>query len=124
MPAYAKLSLVTPIFHSSDIAFVQGWTRMAPGIGGWTVLFDNDRAATQISVIPPGAEQPVFFITRQGRDVKLERRRAMGDDDEVVEVGRFDGLREAVLALCPISDDALEEIQMGLEKRFPRHERR
>jgi hypothetical protein len=120
MPAYAKLRLVTSIFHASDIAFARAWSRVAPGIGGWTMLLDNDAAPGQVSVIPPGLPQPVFFITRRGRDVVLERRRAMGDDDEVVEAGRFEGLRDAVLALCPIDDDALEQIQLGLEVQFPR----
>lgn len=120
MPAYAKLKLVTPIFHASDIAFARGWSRVAPGIGGWTVLLDNDAAPEQISVIPPGVAEPAFFLSRRGRDVVLERRRPMGDDDEVLEAGRFDNLRDAVLALCPIDDDALEAIQVALESEFPR----
>jgi hypothetical protein len=56
--------------------------------------------------------------------VVLERHRSIGDDGEVVEAGRFDGLREAVLAVCPIDDESLEEIQLDLERRFPRHDRR
>ena len=123
MSAYAKLSLVTSVFHASDVAFVRGWSRAAPGIGGWTVLFDNDVVAEQVSIIPPGSVHPVFFITRNARDVLLERRRSVGDDDEVVEAGRFDNLREAVLALCPVADEALEDIKLDLEKQFPRHDR-
>ena len=69
MPAYAKLALVTPTFHPSDIAFARGWSRRAPGLGGWTVLLDNDAAPEQVSVIPPGGDRPVFYITRQGRSV-------------------------------------------------------
>jgi hypothetical protein len=123
MPAYAKLKLVTPVFHPSDIAFARGWSRLAQGIGGWTVVLDNETAPEQVSVIPPGVAEPAFFITRQGREAVLERRRPVGDDDEVVEAGRFEGLREAILALCPLDDDALEEIQLGLERQFPRHDR-
>jgi hypothetical protein len=124
MPAHGKLLLVTPVFHPSDIVFARGWSRLAPGIGGWTVLLDNGEAPEQVSILPPGAEHPVFFATREGRDVVVKRKRATGGDDELVEVGRFDGLRDAVLALCPIGDDAMEEIQLTLEKQFPRLGRR
>jgi hypothetical protein len=121
MPAYAKVSLVTPVFHPSDIAFVRRWSAAAPGLGGWGVRVDPDEAPEQVSVTPPGAETPLFFITRHGRDVLLERRRAGAEPEEV---GRFEGLREAVLTLCRIGDEALEEIHEELEETFPRHDKR
>jgi hypothetical protein len=123
MPAYAKLKLVSSVFHPSDIAFARGWSRAARGMGGWTVLLDNDAAARQVSVIPPGLDRPVFFLSRQGGEVLVERRGSLGDDDEVIEAGRYAGLREAVLALCPLDDDALEEIQVALQGQFPRRDR-
>jgi len=121
MPAYAKISLVTSVFHPSDIAFVRGWSAAAPGLGGWQVLLDRDDAPEMVSVLPPGAEAPVFVLTRGSRDVVLQRRRANG---AVEEIGSFDGLREAVLALCPLGDEALEAINEGLEENFPRRDRR
>lgn len=122
MPAYAKVSLVTPMFHPSDVAFVEGWCGAAPGYGGWQVRLDREEAPEQVSVLPPGAEEPLFVITKGPRDVTLHRRRP-AQDGELVELERFDGLREAVLALCPISDEALEEIHIALERNFPRRGR-
>lgn len=119
MPAHAKVSLVTPVFHPSDIAFVRGWSAAAPGFGGWHVAFDDDAAPKLVSVTPPGADQPVFVITRVVREAVLHRRHG----GELVELQRFDGLREAALALCPLGDDTLEEIQVALEQDFPRHGR-
>jgi len=120
MTAYARLMLVTPTFPPSDIAFARGWGRLAPGLGGWNVLFDNDAAPELVLIVPPGADRPAFFVTRHGREVILECRRAMGDDDEVIEVGRFDGLREALQAVCPVDDARLEQVQAGLERDFRR----
>ena len=122
MPAYAKLSLVTPVFHPSDVAFVRSWSAAAPGLGGWRVAFDRDDAPEQVLVLPPGADEPVFVLVRDTRDVVLLRRRP-GAPNALSEVHRFDNLRNAVLTLCRISDDALEEIHERLELEFPRHGR-
>jgi hypothetical protein len=119
MPAYAKLSLVSSIFHPSDIAFARCWSEAAPGYDGWRLAFDREEAPERVSVLPPGAEEPVFVVTRDARDVILFRRRP-APPGELAELGRFDGLREAVLALCPINDEALEEIHERLEIDFPR----
>src|SRR5271155_5437909 len=104
MPAYARMSLVTAVFHPSDIAFARGWSAAAPGFGGWGVLVDSDEATEQVSVVPPGAFEPVFFIVRHGRDVVLQQRRPNADP---LEIGRFEGLRQAVLVLCPLDEEAL-----------------
>jgi hypothetical protein len=74
-------------------------------------------------VIPPAGSEGAFHITRRGRDVVLERRQANGGTGKAREVGRFDGLREAVLAPCPIDDEALQEIQVALETQSPRRNR-
>jgi hypothetical protein len=122
MPAYAKVSLVTPIFHPSDIAFVHRWSEVAPGLGGWQVQLDREEEPEQVSVLPPGAEEPLFVITKGPRDVTVHRRRPLADG-ELVELKRFEGLRDAVLALCPIGDEALEEIHLALERDYPRNGR-
>jgi len=122
MPAYAKITLVTSVFHRSDIAFVRGWSAAAPGWGGWRVSLDREEAPEQVSVTPPGAEEPLFVVTKGARDVMLFRRRP-SRGGALEEVERFDGLRDAVLKLCPISEDALEEIHTLLEREYPRHGR-
>jgi hypothetical protein len=122
MPAYARVSLVTPVFHPSDIAFVRGWSAAAPGLCGWQVSFDQEDAPEQVSVAPPGAEEPLFVITRAVREVVVYRRRP-SRGGELEELQRFDGLREAVLALAPLTDDALETIHETLERDFPRRGR-
>jgi hypothetical protein len=122
MPAYAKISLVTSQFYPVDIAFVLAWSRLAPGFGGWQVAFDREPSTELVSIVPPGAEDPVFVIRRPGVDVVMHRNRPDGRG-EPVEVGHYKTLRDAVLALCPLSGDALEEIHVDLETRFPRYDR-
>ncbi len=121
MAAYAKVKLVTSVFHPSDMAFARGWGTAAPGLGGWGLVFDNDAGATEVSILPPGAEAPAFVITRGATDVTLHRRRASGDREEI---DTFNGLREALLTLCPLSEESLVEIQDALEEAFPRRLRR
>lgn len=121
MPAYAKLSLVTSVFHPSDIAFARNWSAAAPGIDGWRVQLDREESPERVSIAPPGAEAPVFSIVRDTRDVVLYRRRPLTPEPE--EVGRYPGLRDALLALCPLPDEALEEIHERLEMEFPRQGR-
>ncbi len=120
MPAYAKVSLVSSVFHPSDIAFARRWSEAAPGIGGWGLRLDREERAEEVLVLPPGADAPVFRIVRPGRRVLLQKLRP---DAEPEEIGVFDGLREAVLALCPLGDDALEAIHERLETDFPRRDR-
>jgi hypothetical protein len=122
MAAYAKVRLVTPVFHPSDIAFVRGWSRAAPGFGGWRVQLDDEDAPERVAVVPPGSEEARFVIRRDVRETVLARC-PPAQGDELQEVGRFDSLREAVLALCPITDEALEDIHLDLERSFPRHGR-
>jgi hypothetical protein len=125
MPAFDKIALVTPVFHLADLAFVHAWSRHAPGIGGWRVLVDDQQAPENVAVIPPGAEEPVFFITRQAAKAVLARRPwQAGPEAPRVTLGTFDTLRQAVLALCELPGEALQDIQEDLEREFPRWHRR
>ena len=117
MPAYAKITLVRPMFHPSDLSFAQRWSEAAPGWGNWRILLDKPEDAETVSVIPPGVEDPVFFIHRHGGEVVLERQPPGGAR---TEVGRFRGLRDVLLALCPLDGDTMEDIQLALERDFPR----
>ena len=123
MPAYGKIALVTTLFHPSDVAFADGWSRRAPGIDGWRILVDRREATQQVSVLPPGAEEPVFIITRPAVNVVVERRVRDGGDERLEPVGEYPNLRAAVQALCPITDDDLQEIHEELEIAFPRNRR-
>ena len=121
MPAYAKLKLITSVFHPSDVAFLRGWSAAAPGIDGWRLRLDQEAAPEEVLVLPPGADEPVFRITRPGRDVVLHKLRREAAPEEI---GTFDTPREAVLALCRITAEALEAIHERLEIEFPRREDR
>lgn len=123
MPAYGKIALVTTLFHPSDVAFADGWSRRAPGIDGWRILVDRRDATQQVSVLPPGAEEPVFIITRPAVNVVVERRVRDGGDERLEPVGEYPNLRVAVQALCPITDDDLQQIHEELEIAFPRNRR-
>lgn len=123
VPAYGKITLVTPLFHPSDAGFAQEWSRRAPGIDGWRLLLDRTPGAERVSVTPPGAEEPVFFISRPGVRTVLERRRRGPDGDTLSLVGEYDNLRLAVLALCPLHEDQLQEIHEMMELAFPRDRR-
>ena len=122
MPAYAKVRLVTPVFHPSDIAFLHGWSRAAPGHGGWRIEVDDERSPERVGVMPPGAEEALFVIRREAHETVLFRRRP-ARNGELEEIARFDGLRDALLALCPLPDEALEDIHLDLERSFPRRRR-
>lgn len=123
MPAYGKITLVTTQFHPSDVAFARGWSRHAPGIDGWRLLVDREDGTERVSVVPPGAQEPVFIITHPAVNVLVERRVNGEGGDHFAAVGEFPNLRMAVQALCPISEDDLQEIHEELEIAFPRRAR-
>ncbi len=123
MPAYGKIVLVTSLFHPSDVAFAQGWSRRAPGIDGWRLILDRETGTERVGVIPPGAEEAVFIITRPGVRTVMERRSVRDGGETLAPVGEYDNLRRAVLALCPLTDDDLQEIHEELEIAFPRSRR-
>jgi hypothetical protein len=108
------------VFHQADVLYALEWAAVAPGLGGWNVVLDDDRATRLISVIPPGAENPAFFITRDGIEVTINWLRQKTIDGVLVEVGRFASLREAALALCPLSDDQKELVNESMEILYPR----
>ncbi len=96
------------------------WATLAPGFGGWRVVVSDELRTELVSVVPPGAEFPIFFITPDGEEAVVERQRprVLGGGHELV--GRFDNLRDAVLALCPLDDDRREELNTRMEAIYPR----
>lgn len=123
VPAYGKIALVTSLFHPSDVAFAYGWSRRAPGIDGWRIVVDRGEATQQVGVLPPGAEEPVFIITRPAVNVLVERRVRDGARETLALVGEYPNLRVAVQALCPLTEDDLQQIHEELEIAFPRNRR-
>ena len=107
------------VFQSADVLYAIGWATIAPGIDGWRVVINDDAQTTLVSVIPPGSDVPVFFITRKGEQAIVERQ-FQATRGGRAEVGRFDGLRTAVLALCPLNADQLEELNERMEMIYPR----
>jgi hypothetical protein len=108
------------VFHQADVLFALEWAAVAPGLGGWNVVLDDESRTRLVSVVPPGAEQPAFFITRDGKEVTITWLRQKVVDGSLVEVGRFRSLREAVLTLCPLSDDLKELANESMEVLYPR----
>ncbi len=122
MPAFGRMSLVTPVYQASDIAFVRARSAAAPGFGGWRVAFDPEGAPEQVLVTPPGSEEPRFVVTRAPREVVLHRIRPERNGEQE-EIERFEGVRQAVLVLCPIGAEVVEQINEALERDFPRRGR-
>jgi hypothetical protein len=110
----------TALFHQADVLYALEWAAVAPGLGGWNLVLDDDRRTRLISVVPPGAEQPAFFITRDGKEVTITWLRQKVVDGALVEVGRFASLREALLTLCPLCDDLKEVVNESMEVLYPR----
>ncbi len=110
----------TALFHPADVLFALEWAAVAPGLGGWNVVLDDDRHTRLVSVVPPGAEKPAFFVTRDQTEVTISWLRQTVADGALVEVGRFASLREALLTLCPLSDELKEIVNESMEMLYPR----
>jgi len=110
----------TTVFHRADVLYALEWAAVAPGLGGWNIVLDDERQTRLVSVVPPGAEQPAFFVAREGNEITVTWLRQKSADATLVEVGRFNSLREAVLTLCPLSDDMRELVNESMELLYPR----
>jgi hypothetical protein len=107
-------------FHGADVLFALEWAAIAPGLGGWGVTLDDEAHTRLVSVTPPGAEQPAFFITRSGADVALAWLRPKAVHGVLVEIGRFASLRAAVQVLCPLNEAQYQAINQAMELLYPR----
>jgi hypothetical protein len=108
------------VFHRAEVLYALEWASVAPGLGGWNLLLDDETATRLISVVPPGSERPTFFITREGLDVTLAWVRQRPDGATPVEVGRFRSLREAVLRLCPLDAELRDSVNESMRVLYPR----
>ncbi len=118
----AKLGTAQPsaAFQAADVLYALEWATLAPGFGGWRVIVSDGPRTELVSVIPPGAEFPIFFITPDGEEAVIERQRPRVVGGGYETIGRFAGLRDAVLALCPLGDDEREELNIRMEAIYPR----
>jgi hypothetical protein len=107
-------------FHVADVLYALEWAALAPGIGGWGVALDDERATRLVSVTPPGAEQPVFFVSRAGSETVLTWLRPRAAHGVLAEIGRFASLRAAMLALCPLPEEQNEAMNEAMELLYPR----
>lgn len=121
MPAFAKISAVSASFHASDLGFAQLWSQAAPGFGGWRIALAGAASPPCVQVSPPGSQLSVFVIQRDTREVSLAWLAADGTPGE--EIGKFANLRLALLMLCPLEGDLLEDIHVKMERDFPRSSR-
>jgi len=110
----------TSVFHQAEVLYALEWAAVAPGLGGWNLVLDDDRTTRLISVVPPGAENPTFFVTRDRDEVTITWLRQKAIDGALVEIGRFKSLRDAVQTLCPLSDDLKELVNEAMEALYPR----
>jgi hypothetical protein len=106
-------------FHIADVLYATCWSSLAPGVDGWRVVVPDDDQVTRVAVIPPGAEQPAFVVTREGHEAVVTRTTpAAGSATSTL--GRFESLRHALLALCPLDPDKLEDLNTRMEVIYPR----
>jgi hypothetical protein len=106
-------------FARADVLFALEWSAVAPGIGGWDVLLDDERHTRLVSVVPPGADLPSFFICWKGSDVAVTWLAPSGEG-KATEMARYTNLRAAVLALCPLDGDQMQAVNESMEILYPR----
>lgn len=115
---------LTAGFQAADVLYALEWATLAPGLGGWRVIVSEGQKVELVSVVPPGAEFPIFFITPDGDEAVVERQRPRAVGGGYDPVGRFESLRDAVLALCKLDADQREELNTRMEAIYPRSLRR
>lgn len=99
------------VFPVADLRFALAWSRAAPGLGGWQVTITQISSGEMVDVIPPGAEFPVFYILPRTGHVELVRERSIEVGGGQVVVARCPTLRDALLLLCPLSQECLAGIE-------------
>lgn len=119
-PLVVPVATGEAVFHRADVLYALEWAAAAPGLGGWNVLLDNDEQTKLVSVVPPGSEEPTFFITNNGLHVSVTWLRTAREQATPVEVAQFSSLREAVRGLCELSEEQLESVNDAMEALYPR----
>ncbi|WP_426954301.1 hypothetical protein [Muricoccus radiodurans] len=106
-------------FSIAGLSFSFAWSRLAPGIDGWRVQLVQIASGEMLDVTPPGSEFPVFSILPRAGYIEVIRERPIDAGGGQISIGRFRGLREAVLALCSLDDEQIAQIDRDLVQLAP-----
>ncbi len=97
----AHPSATVALFSDEDIAFALAWEVYAPGLGGWTVQRDVEEDGTDLVFVDPPLVYGDGFAIRPERDgVRIVSPLGMH---------RAATLRDALLLICPLGAQALEQ---------------
>ncbi len=86
-------------FTAQEFAFALAWELYAPGLGGWTVQRDTEEDGEQLILVDPPLVYGDGFVVRQSAD-GVSITSPLG-------VHRAATLRDALLLICPLCEDAL-----------------
>ena len=90
-------------FAPADVAFALAWEVHAPGLGGWSVMIDEeDDGSEYLLVDPPLVYGAGFMVRPFGAAAEIT-----WDQGTLV----VPNLREAMLRICPLSPDALAAVE-------------
>ncbi len=118
VPESLSSSSASGAFSVSDLCFALAWSRVAPGFGGWRIVFLQISSGEMIDVVPPGAEFPVFHILPRAGHVELTQEHSAEVGGGQVLIARGPALRDALLLLCPLDPECLAAADAGQSSTF------
>ena len=89
---------------AAELAFAQAWEVHAPGLGGWTVIADLEDDGSECLYVDPPLVFGEGFVVRPGPD-----HVTISWPNGSMQVA---SVRDAMLAICPLSPDALKLVDM------------
>ncbi len=99
-----EVSACFPIDH---LEFAAAWAAVAPG--GWGLAIDPADEGEAVSVYPPGCDLAVFTIGIENGAVETWWHHHVDAGGRIENHGSHATLRQAVLALCPLSKEQLRD---------------
>ena len=104
------------VFPVEDLQFAMAWSRVAPGFGGWTLAVSEMTTGELVEVTPPGAEFPVFYVLPRPEGTEIIRERVIEVGGGQVSEAMVPSLRDAVLLLCPLGSEGMEQLRHILQQ--------
>ena len=113
--AIETATITTPhSFRPEDVRWALAWEEVAPGLGGWRLIFEKDEEGDEVAfAYPPSpirrlVEREPWSITMTAEGVRID-----GRDDDLID-GECQGiearsLRDALLIVCPLSPEQMAE---------------